>query len=441
MPERKEKLVYVPMVADYLHPGHLNIINVAATLGEVIVGLFSDKAVASYKRLPFMNYEQRKVLVENIKGVSRVVVQDEKDYEPNLRKYKPDYMVHGTDWRSGPLREVRQRAIDAMAEWGGEVVEPEYTQGISSTILLESQKTKGILPNQRLSLLRRLLDVKPLIKVMEAHNAISALIVENAKYVEGDQPASTFDAIWLSSLTDSTAKGKPDTEFVDLTSRMATVNDIIECTSKPIIYDGDTGGLAEHFSMTVKRLERLGVSAVIIEDKTGPKHNSLTETDEQIHTQDTVENFCAKIRAGKMAQINSDFMIIARLEGLILGAGMEDTVKRARAYIAAGADGIMIHSKNHDGKDVLEFCEHYKNFETKRPLVAVPTNYSAMYEDELRAAGINIVIYANQLLRAAYTGMEKASRSILKHKRAFEADQDYVSALELINMIKGNEIG
>lgn len=434
----KLKTVYVPMAVDFLHPGHLNIIKVSAELGQVIVGLFTDEAIASYKRLPFMNYEQRKAVIESIKGVHSVVPQEVKDYEPNLRKYKPDYMVHGTDWLEGPLKIVRDKAIKVMSEWGGKVVEPEYTQGVSSSNFHQYNKSVGLMPEQRLANFRRLLSVKPQIRVIEAHNGLSAMIVENAEYKEPGSAPLSFDAIWLSSLTDSTAKGKPDIEFVDLTSRVVTVNDILEVTTKPIIYDGDTGSVAEHFSMTVRRLERLGVSAVIIEDKIGLKRNSLHETNESIHTQDSIENFCNKIHTGKLSQITKDFMIIARIESLILNQGLEDALKRAKAYIEAGADGIMIHSRQKDGKEILDFCKEYNKFENRKPLVAVPTNYPSLSEEELCNAGVNIVIYANQLLRSAYTAMNNTAMTILKNKRALEADQSYIKAIDLINLIKGN---
>ena len=434
----KAKLAYVPMVADYLHPGHLNIIKKAAELGEVMVGLYTDKAVASYKRLPFMSYEQRKQIMENIKGVSYVVPQEEKDYEPNLRKYKPDFLVHGTDWREGPLKKAREDAIAVMAEWGGEVVEPEYTPDISSSDIHAKAKRLGITPQERLRILQRLLDVKPIVRVIEAHSALSAMAAENVKFVEPGGETRMFDGLWLSSLTDSTLKGKPDIEFVDLTSRVVTINDILECTTKPIIYDGDTGSLANHFVFTVRRLERLGVSAVIIEDKTGAKKNSLLEPSDNLHLQDDISSFAEKISKGKQAQVTSDFMIISRIESLILGKGINDALARANAFIDAGADGIMIHSRMKGGKEVFEFCKEYNKFQNRKPLVAVPTNYSTVYEHELREAGVNIVIYANQLLRSSYSGMQAAAESILRHGRAAEADDGYVSALELIKLIEGN---
>lgn len=435
----RRKLAYVPMVADYLHVGHLNILKTAAELGgDVMVGLFTNKAVASYKRLPFMSFEQRKMIVENIKGVTSVVAQDEKNYEPNLRKYRPDFLVHGTDWREGPLKKSRERAIAVMAEWGGEVIEPEYTAGISSTEMHRNAKKIGIMPHRRLSALRRLLEVKSPVRIMEAHNALSAIVAESAEYAAPGEGICSFDGLWLSSLTDSTAKGKPDIEFVDLTSRIVTVNDILECTTKPILYDGDTGSTSEHFAFTVRRLERLGVSGVIIEDKTGRKRNSLLESTEKIHVQEDVGVFCDKIQAGKLAQMSDDFMIIARIESFILGAGIDDAIRRAEAYIQAGADGIMIHSRRSDGKEIFNFCELYNKFAERRPLVAVPTNYPVVFEKDLRDAGVDMVIYANQLLRAAYTSMTTAAESILRHGRAYEADQDYIAALALIRIIEGN---
>ena len=431
----RQKVVYVGMSADLVHPGHVNVIRKAAELGEVIVGLLTDEAVASYKRLPYMTYEQRKEVIENIKGVNRVIPQTTLDYVPNLRALKPDYVVHGDDWRTGIQRSVRERVIETLAEWGGQLVEVEYTKGISSTQLNSALKEIGTTPDVRLKMLRRLLNAKRLIRLMEVHNGLTGLIVENT-FVDVNGVRKEFDGMWASSLTDSTAKGKPDIEAVDLTSRMNTLNDVLEVTTKPIVFDGDTGGKPEHFVFTVKTLERMGVSAVIIEDKVGLKRNSLFGTSVP-QTQDTIEGFCHKISAGKKAQITDDFMIIARIESLILGKGVADGLERARAYIDAGADGIMIHSASKEATEILEFCEEYGGFDFRVPLVVVPTSYNYITEDELADAGVNVVIYANHLLRSAFPSMVKTAKSILEHGRSLDIDKDLMSISEIISLIPG----
>ncbi len=427
------KRVYVGMSADLIHPGHLNIIKEASKLGDVIVGVLTDKAIASYKRLPTLKFDQRKLIIESIKGVTEVVAQNELDYYINLRQIKPDFVVHGDDWKVGIQRRVRQRVIDTLAEWGGKLHEVPYTKGISSSKLNQAVKEIGTTPNIRLEKLRRLIDSKPIVRVMEAHNGLTGLIVEHTN-VKIDGAVKEFDAMWLSSLTDSTAKGKPDIEAVDVTSRLHSLNDILEITTKPIIYDGDTGGISEHFIFTVRTLERLGVSAIIIEDKTGLKKNSLFGTDVS-QTQDTIENFCNKIKAGKQAQVTKDFMIVARVESLILKQGMDDAVTRAKAYIEAGADGIMIHSKEKEGDEIMEFCQHFSQFEDQVPLIVVPSSYNHVYEEELIKAGANVVIYANQLLRAAYPAMVNVAKSILENERSKEVDDNCMSIKEILTLI------
>lgn len=425
------------MSADMIHPGHLNIIKEASKLGEVIIGLLTDKAIASYKRLPTLKYEQRKIVIENIKGVHEVVPQNELDYTRNLKKYKPHFVVHGDDWKTGVQSKTRQKVIDTLAQWNGKLVEVPYTPGISSTKLNQSVKEIGTTPEVRMGKLRRLIYAKPIVKVMEAHSGLTGLIVENLD-VEVNGQKREFDAMWLSSLTDSTAKGKPDIEAVDVTSRLHGLNDILEVTTKPIIYDGDTGGVAEHFVFTIRSLERLGVSAIIIEDKTGLKKNSLFGTD-VAQTQDSIQNFSNKIRAGKRAQITKDFMIIARIESLILEQGMEDALERAEAYIAAGADGIMIHSRKKDGEEILKFCERYNKFDKRAPLVAVPSSYNHITEQELIKAGVDIVIYANHLLRAAYPAMVDVAKGILTYERSLEMNDKCMSIKEILELIPGTK--
>lgn len=427
------KKVYVAMSADLIHPGHLNIIDQASKYGKVIVGVLSDKAIASYKRLPYLDYESRAKIVSSLKHVERVVVQDTLDYRPNLRELKPEYVVHGDDWKEGVQSQTRQQVIDCIKEWGGELIEVPYTQGISSTQLNHAIREIGTTPDIRRATLRRLINSKDIVRIIEAHNGLTGLIAESIR-IEKDGNIKEFDGMWASSLTDSTVRGKPDIEAVDITSRLVNINDLTEVTTKPIIFDGDTGGLQEHFIYTVRSLERLGVSAVIIEDKIGLKMNSLfgTEVKQQ---QDDIEHFCAKIKAGKRAQVTDDFMVIARIESLILKAGMEDAVTRAKAYIEAGCDGIMIHSKEKTPDEILEFCSIAKGFPKRVPIVVVPSTYDTIYEDELSKAGVNIVIYANQLLRSAYPAMVDTAKSILEHGRAFESRKNLMSIKEIITLI------
>jgi phosphoenolpyruvate phosphomutase len=431
---KKSKKVYIAMSADLVHQGHVNIIAEGHKLGKVIIGLLTDEAIASYKRLPLIAFNERKIIVENLKGVEKVVPQTTLDYVPNLKELKPDYVVHGDDWKTGVQKEVRQRVLDTLAEWGGELVEPKYTEGVSSTDLIAAVKAQGITPGKRMKTLRRLIAVKPIVRILEAHNGLTGLIVEKTS-IEKDGRKLEFDGIWESSLTDSTAKGKPDTELVDFSSRFSTIEEILEVTTKPIIVDGDTGGRIDHFKFRVKTLERLGVSAIIIEDKIGDKRNSLFGTTVP-QQQDSIEHFSQKIHEGKQSQITTDFMIIARVESLILKKGMADALKRTEAYIAAGADGIMIHSKEKDGKEIIEFCEKFQKFETKVPLIVVPSTYAHMTESELQDLGINVIIYANHLLRSAYPSMIKAAQSILENRRAKEASEEYcMSIKDIITLI------
>jgi phosphoenolpyruvate phosphomutase len=428
------KKVYIGMSADLIHQGHLNVIAEGCKLGKVIIGLLTDEAIASYKRLPLIAFNERKLIVENLKGVEKVVPQTSLDYVPNLKAIKPDYVVHGDDWKTGIQKKIRQRVIDTLAEWGGELVEPKYTEGISSTDLISAVKAQGITPGKRMRTLRRLIDIKPIVRILEAHNGLTGLIVEKAR-IEKDGKKIEFDGIWESSLTDSTAKGKPDTELVDFSSRFSTIEEILEVTTKPIIVDGDTGGRIDHFKFRVKTLERLGVSAIIIEDKVGDKRNSLFGTTVP-QQQDSIEHFSQKIHEGKRSQVTEDFMIIARVESLILQKGMKDALKRAAAYISAGADGIMIHSKEKDGKEIIEFCEKFEEFEMKVPLIVVPSTYSHMTESELQDLGISVIIYANHLLRSAYPSMINAAQSILENARSQEASDKYcMSIKDIITLI------
>jgi len=417
------KTVYVGMSADLIHPGHLNIINEARKYGEVTVGVLTDKAIASYKRLPFLSFEQRKLIVDNLKGVEQVVPQDTLDYRPNLLSLKPDFVVHGDDWKEGIQRNVRQQVIDTVSQWGGKVIDVPYTKGISSTLLNQRIKEIGTTPEIRMKQLRRLLNAKSIVRILESHSGLTGLIIENTS-VEVNGIKKEFDGMWSSSLTDSTLKGKPDIEAVDLTTRLQSLNDSLECTTKPIIFDGDTGGKLEHFVFTVRTLERLGISAVIIEDKIGLKKNSLFGMEVR-QEQATVEEFCEKIKVGKNSQITDDFMIIARIESLICGKTVSDALERALAYIEAGADGIMIHSKEKTGEDIQQFCNMFRAKNQTTPIVVVPSTFDHIKESEFVKWGVNIVIYANHLLRSSYPAMLNTAKSILINERCHEASKDF----------------
>ena len=421
-----------------MHPGLINIINEGAKYGNVMIGLFTDRAIATYRRLPYLNYEQRKNVIENIKGVTSIVPQDDISYVPNLYKYKPDYIIHGDDWKEGPYKYLRDEVFNAKDKIGFEVIEIPYTKGISASGLKEEIDSLGVTPQARMASLRRLITAKPIVRILESHNGLTGLIVEHAS-IEVNGQHREFDGMWSSSLTDSTSKGKPDIEAVDLTTRLHDLNDSLEVTTKPVIYDGDTGGKTEHFVFTVRTLERLGVSAVIIEDKVGLKQNSLFGTD-AVQTQDTIEGFCAKIKAGKEAQVTRDFMIISRCESLIAGKPVDDALERCHAYVAAGADGIMIHSKNKDGMDIKEFCQRFREVDNHTPIVAVPTTYAQFTEEELASWGINIVIYANHMLRSAYPAMVKCAERILETTRCLEASDEYCMPIkQILNLIPGTK--
>lgn len=430
------KKVYVGMIGDLVHPGHINILNEAAKLGEVIVGLYTDSAVGSYTQIPYLDYENRKTVVENIKSVSRVIPQETHSYKANLQSIKPDIVVHGDDWQEGYESQIRAEVIEVLKEWGGELIELPYTPGISSSMINSELHRMGITSTMRMSRLRRLIGGKKVVKVLEVHNGLSGLIAENAKVTDSSGKLLEFDGMWSSSLTDSTAKGKPDIEAVDTTSRLQTINDIFEVTTKPLIYDGDTGGKTEHFEFTVRSLERTGVSAVIIEDKTGLKKNSLLGN-EVAQTQDTIENFCEKIKAGKAAQITRDFMVIARCESLILDQGMDDALTRSFAYANAGADGIMIHSRQKSPDEIFEFVSKFREKDQRTPIVVVPTSFNQVTVEEFGERGVNVVIYANHMLRSAYPGMMKVAESILQNGRTMEVEDDCMSIKKILNLIPG----
>jgi phosphoenolpyruvate phosphomutase len=431
----KNKRVYVALSADLLHHGHMNVLSKAAELGDITIGLMTDEAIAKYKRLPLLTYPQRELIVRGIKGVTDVVPQSTMEYSKNIKSIQPDYVVHGDDWKSGIQKSQREEVIKALEGWNGKLVEVPYTEGINNSEIERSILEVGTTPSIRLSRLKRLLKAKKLITINEVHNGLSGLITEKTSVIKNGV-STEFDGMWSSSLTDSTAKGMPDIEAVDITSRLNSVNQIFEVTTKPMIFDGDTGGKTEIFKFTVRSLERIGISAVVIEDKIGLKKNSLLGNDVTQH-QDTIENFQEKIMAGKRAQVTKDFMIIARIESLILEAGMDDALQRASSYIEAGADAIMIHSRQKSPAEIFEFCDRYQNLEHTVPLMVVPSSFNEVLEDEWEKRGVSIVCYANHMLRSAYPAMLSVAESILFNGRSKDCDAKCMPIKEILNLIPG----
>ena len=423
--------VYVGMSADLIHPGHMNILKVANSYGDVTVGLLTDKAISTYKKLPIMNFEDRFQVISNIKFVNNVIEQKTLDYTENLRNLKPKYVVHGDDWTTGIQKNIRKSVIEVLKEWNGELIEVPYTEGISSTSI-KNQLKNTITTEDRRKSLRNMLHNKDTLTFLDIHNALSAIIVENASIAKNNKKIE-FDGMWASSLTDSTAKGKPDIEAVDTSSRLNTLNEVMEVTTKPIIYDGDTGGKPEHFVYTVQNLERLGISSVVIEDKKGLKKNSLFGTDVS-QEQESVEEFCKKIKVGNDSKNTEDFLIIARVESLILDKGLEDALFRAYKYAEAGAGGILIHSKDKTEDLVFKFIKDFKD-NSNLPIIVVPTTYNHVTIDQFKEVGVDVVIYANHLLRSSYPAMMNTAENILKFGRTMEIENELMSVKEIINFI------
>lgn len=426
-------VVYTALGTDVIHEGHLNILKHAQEYGTVIVGALSDKALIRYSRFPTVSQEERVKLYKSLEGVSRVVIQDDYLYDDVIATLKPDYVVHGDNWQNGPERAIRNNIEGLLATYGGTLIEVPYTRSEQARKVDQQLREKLAMPEYRRRRLRQLLAISPTVKVIEAHDGLTGLIAEKT-VVDHNGRLDQFDGMWVSSLCDSTERGKPDIELVDMSARLRTVDDIMEVTTKPIILDGDTGGLTEHFVYNVRTLERMGVSAVIIEDKTGLKKNSLFGTEVK-QTQAPIEDFCAKISAGKKVQLTDDFMIIARIESLILERGMEDALTRAFAFRDADADGIMIHSRKKDPAEIYEFCDRFREKDTTTPIVVVPTSFNGATEEELASHGINIVIYANQLIRAAFPAMQETARGILRAHRALEVDEQLLPFKDIIRLI------
>lgn len=427
------KKVYTCFCTDVIHEGHLNILKEASKYGQVYVGVLSDEAMVGFNRFPTISLEERMEIVRKTGLVTEVLVQQEITYDAVLEEIKPDYVIHGDNWKEGPEAFIRENVLQNLQKLGGELIEVPYTYNEKVKRIDDQMKEKLAMPEFRRKRLRQLIAMRPIVKTLEVHSGLTGLIAEKT-VVESNGKLDQFDAMWISSLCDSTAKGKPDIELVDMSSRIRTIDDVMDVTTKPIILDGDTGGLVEHFVYNVRTLERMGVSAVIIEDKTGLKKNSLFGTEVE-QTQDSIENFCEKIRAGKQALRTEEFMIIARIESLILERGMEDALTRAFAYVEAGADGIMIHSRKKSPDEILEFCSKFREKNQETPIVVVPTSFNSITEEELAAAGVNIVIYANQLTRSAFPAMQGTAVEILKNHRALEVDSKLMPFKDIIRLI------
>ena len=430
----KSKKVYVTLSADILHEGHINILKTAKKYGEVIVGLLSDEAIANYKTIPILKYKNRELLVKNLKYVSKVIPQQSEDYTFNLNKIKPDFLVHGDDWKYDNRKKTRNKVITILKKWNGKLIEPKYTKNISSSKIRSKIFEIATLPQNRVSRLKRLMTSKKIVRILESHNSLTGLIIENLK-VEKNNIYTEFDGMWSSSLTDSATKGKPDNSSLDFSSRISSLNDMMDVTTKPLVFDADNGGQLEHLPFLIRSLERSGVSAIIMEDKIGLKKNSLFKNQSGVK-QDSILKFSKKIEKAKKAKISNELLIIARIESIILGKGVDDALKRAESYSKAGADAILIHSNRDTPKEIFEFAKKFRKSKFFKPMVAVPSSYSSVKEEDLIKNGFKIVIYANHLLRTIYPAMKSTAKLILKNKRAYEADKKITSINEILTLIK-----
>ncbi len=431
-----KKRIYIGLSLDIIHHGHINLIKKSCKLGDLTVGLLTDKAITEQKKLPLLDFNNRKKILENIKGIKKIVPQNEWNYSSNILKYKPDIMVHGDDWNltvSG--KKLKDDSIKALNKINAKLVEIPYTKNISSTFLQDEMFNNGLLNKGRQNYFRRLINTKNICRILETHSPLSALIAEKTFVTNKSGKKIEFDGFWSSSLTDSTLKGKPDIEVLDIKERLSNVLDIFDVTTKPLIMDIDTGGKPEHFEINIRSLESSGISAVIMEDKKGLKKNSLFGSEVK-QEQETIKNFSKKISIGKNAT-QKNIMIIARVESLILNKTINDALKRSESYLNAGADGIMIHSKDKSPKKIFQFSNKFRKKFNNIPLVVVPSSFNKVKENELINNGFNVVIYANHMLRSSYPAMKKVAKEILKNGRSFESDNSLLSIKDILNLIPG----
>ncbi len=428
------KNIYLSLSADIVHSGHINIIKKAKKYGNIVIGLLTDKAISEYRPFPLINFEQRYNIIKNIKFVSKIVKQNEWDDTIILKKLKPDFVIHGDDWKNGPQKNLRNKVIKTIKRWGGKLIEVPYTKKISSSSIHKKIKNIYFNSNSRVSILKRLINSKKIVRVLESHSALTGLIVENLKIEKGDK-IETFDAMWSSSLTDSTLRGKPDNQSVDYSTRISGLNEIMDVTTKPVIFDGDNGGRVEHIKFLVRSLERAGVSALVLEDKSGLKKNSLYKNQSGVR-QESIKKFCKKLSVASSSKISDDFYVIARIESFILGKNLNDAINRAESYVKSGADAILIHSKEKEPKEIFDFSKKFLKSKYYRPIVAVPSTYSKTFEKDLIKNGVKIVIYANHLLRSSYPSMVNTAKSILKDQRTFKIEKNLTPINQILDLIK-----
>jgi phosphoenolpyruvate phosphomutase len=431
----KNKTIYVPLAVDILHSAHINILKKAKKYGKVIVGLLTDSAIAEYKKFPLITYNERYKILEGIKYIDQIVEQNNWDYSINIKKYKPNFFIHGDDWKTGIQKNHRKKVINALKKINSKLIEVPFSRNISSSEI-KHKMIKLSSPINRVSKLKRLLNAKKIVRILESHNALTGLIIEKTNIIK-NKKIIEFDGMWSSSLTDSATKGLPDNSSLSFSSRISSLNDIMDVTSKPLVFDADNGGQIEHLAFLIRSLERSGVSAIIMEDKVGLKKNSLFKNQTGAK-QDKPQLFAKKIKKICNSRQSQDFMVIARIESFILGKGLKDALNRAEVYSKAGADAILIHSKEKTTAEIFSFAKEFKKSKNFIPLVSVPSTYSKVYEKNLIRNGFKLVIYANQLLRAAYPAMQNTAKTILKNKRAFEADKKIIPIKEIINLIKND---
>jgi len=431
----KNKTIYVPLAVDILHSAHINVLKIAKKYGKVIVGLLTDSAIAEYKKFPLIAYEERYKTLEGIKYVDQIVEQKNWDYSINVKKYKPNFFIHGDDWKTGIQKKQRKKVINALKKINGKLIELPFNKNISSSEI-KHKIIKISSPVNRVSKLKRLINAKEIVRILESHNSLTGLIIENLK-INNTNKLIEYDGMWSSSLTDSATKGLPDNSSLSFSARISTLNDIMDVTTKPVVFDADNGGQIEHLSFLVRSLERSGVSAIIMEDKVGLKKNSLFKNQSGTK-QDKPHIFAKKIKKICSSRQSEDFMVIARIESFILGKGLKDALQRAEIYSKAGADAILIHSKEKTPVEIFSFAREFKKSKNFIPLVSVPSTYSKVYEKDLINNGFKLVIYANQLLRSAYPAMQNTAKTILKNRRAFEADKKIIPIKEIINLIKND---